>query len=394
MKRLLLLALVAALVVPAGAAGAYDLSDDLDAVNRRIDQITGEIAAASASRTAVVAEIVATRDALALRQAELAATEDELDETEAQRVERQVALDDLREQLQRSYQALAETRNDLDYSRQEARDWVRAAYVGNTDGRESVTLSADSVTSVYVGLQYLALLAADTDRAILRYESLQTQEERQQVRIEAEEVEVEGQLAELQAIEAELAELAAAQSAQAEAVAAELAALSVRLDKVDADIAEFSDELDGLEREQARVQRLIEEEASTEGEAPGILVRPVPGAITSSFGMRLHPILGYTRMHTGVDMSAPYGQEIKAGGAGRVILAGTYGGYGNTVVIDHGGGMTTLYAHQSQLNVSYGQQVGAADIIGYIGTSGLSTGPHLHFEVRLNGIPVNPADYI
>lgn len=394
MKRLLVSALALALVAPAGVAGAYDLSEDLAEVNRRIDRINSEIASANASRTAVVAEIVATRDALALRQAELALTEDELAETEARRAERQSALDLLREQLQQSYQALAETRNELDDSRQEARDWVRAAYIGTTDGRETVALSADSVTSVYVGLQYLALLAADTDRAILKYESLQTQEERQQVRIEAEEVEVGGQIVELEQIEAELEALAREQSDQAAAVAAELAALGARLDQVDAAITEFSDELDGLQQEQARVERLIEEEASKEGEAPGILVRPVPGAITSAFGMRLHPILGYSRMHTGVDMSAPYGQEIKAGGSGRVILAGSYGGYGNTVIIDHGGGMTTLYAHQSQLNVSYGQQVAAADIIGYIGTSGLSTGPHLHFEVRLHGSPVNPAEYI
>lgn len=394
MRRFLVFGLMVALLAPAGAAGAYDLSDDLAEVNRRIDAINNDIASANASRTAVVAEIVATRDALALRQAELAATEDELADTEQRRVERQGVLDRLRQQLQQSYQDLAETRNQLDDSRQEARDWVRAAYVGNTDGRESIALSADSVTTVYIGLQYLSLLAADTDRTILEYESLQTQEERQQVRIEADEVEVADQIADLEEIEQELAVLADEQSERAAIVASELAALGARLDQVDVAIAEFSDELDGLEQEQARVERLIEQEASKEGEAPGILVRPVPGAITSSFGMRTHPILGYTRMHTGVDMRAPYGQEIKAGGSGRVILAGTYGGYGNTVIIDHGGGMTTLYAHQSQLNVSYGQDVAAGEVIGYIGTSGLSTGPHLHFEVRFNGSPVNPADYI
>lgn len=394
MKRLFALALAAALLVPAGVAGAYDLSGDLEAVNRRIDAINSEIASANASRSAVVAEIVATRDALALRQAELALTEDRLAETEDSRAQRQGVLDRLRQRLQESYQGLAETRGQLDDSRQEAREWVRAAYVGTTDGRETVALSADSVTSVYIGLQYLALLAANTDRAILEYESLQTQEERQQVRIEAEELEVAGQVTQLREIEAELAVLVDEQSAQAAAVATELAALGARLDQVDKDIAEFSDELDGLEQEQARVERLIEQEASKVGEAPGILVRPVPGAITSVFGMRWHPILGYSRMHTGVDMSAPYGQEIKAGGSGRVILAGPYGGYGNTVIIDHGGGMTTLYAHQSSLNVSYGQEVAAAEIIGYVGTSGLSTGPHLHFEVRLNGTPVNPASYI
>ncbi|MDJ0925324.1 MAG: M23 family metallopeptidase, partial [Acidimicrobiia bacterium] len=263
-----------------------------------------------------------------------------------------------------------------------------------TDGREALTFSSDSVTAVYLGLQYLSLLAAESDRAILVYESLQTQEERQQVRIRAEEADVADQVDLLEQLESELAGLVADQADKAAVVAVELADLADQLDRIDFSIAQFADELDGLEQEQARVERLIEEEASKEGTAPGVLVRPVPGAMTSPFGMRIHPILGYARMHTGIDMSAPHGQEIRAGGSGRVILAGAYGGYGNTVIIDHGGGMTTLYAHQSQFNVVYGQDVAAGEVVGYVGTSGLSTGAHLHFEVRLFGTPVNPADYI
>ena len=394
MKRLLALVTVAALVTPVNIAGHHDLGDDLAEITRRIEDINGQISAANASRTSVVADIVLTRDALALRQAELAATEVVLAETEEELAATQGDLETLQVQLQESFQALAETRNSLDESRRDARDLIRAAYIGTTDGRESVTFAADSVTSVFVGLQYLSFLAEDSDRAMLLYESLQTQEERQQVRIEAEEVEVAAQVAELEAVEAELAALATVQADQTAAVATELANLNAKLDAVDNEIAEFADELDGLEEEQARVERLIQEEASREGDAPGVLVRPVPGAITSSFGMRLHPILGYSRMHTGVDMAAGHGQEIKAGGSGRVILASFYGGYGNTVIIDHGGGMTTLYAHQSQLGVSHGDQVDAGQVIGYVGTSGRSTGAHLHFEVRLLGRPVDPMDYI
>jgi murein DD-endopeptidase MepM/ murein hydrolase activator NlpD len=394
MKRLLLLGLVLVLAVPSGVAGAYDLNDDLAEVNRRIESINSEISAANSNRTAVVSDIVRTRDALELKQAALLATQQELDLTEQQMAEKQGVLDNLRIQLQESYQALAETRNRLDDSKQEAREWVRSAYVGTTDGREGVTFAAESVTDVYIGLQYLSFLAADNDRAMLEYESLQTQEERQQVLIQADEVEINEQIGALEVVEAALAELAASQTEQAEEVAVELANLSAKLDAVDAAIDDFSVELDGLEAEQARVEELIEQEASKEGEAPGILVRPVPGAITSTFGLRVHPILGYSRMHSGVDMSAGYGQEIKAGASGRVILAATYGGYGNTIIIDHGGGMTTLYAHQSSFTVSYGGQVGAGDIIGYVGSTGFSTGPHLHFEVRLFGSPVNPADYL
>lgn len=394
MKRALVVAFVAALLVPSGVAGAFDLNDELADVNQRIDSINSQIRSANVSRTGVVTEIVEARDALAIRQAELAVTEAEIAATEEQIGEHQRSLELLRFQLQQSYQELAETRDLLDDSTQQAREWVRAAYIGSNSGTETITLAADSITSVYVGLQYLDYLAADTDRAMLEYETLQTQEIRQQDRIKADEAEVNQQISDLDVVKANLDVLAASQSELAEEVAVELAGLAARLDAVDAAIAEFSDELDGLEAEQARVERLIEEEASREGEAPGILVRPVPGAITSSFGMRTHPILGYSRMHNGVDMSAGHGQAIKAGGSGRVILASVYGGYGNTIIIDHGGGMTTLYAHQSSFAVSYGDQVDAGQVIGYVGSTGLSTGPHLHFEVRILGSPVNPANYL
>ncbi len=394
MKRLALLGAIVALVIPAGVAGAYDLNDDLAEVNRRIESINSRISDASVSRTAVVSDIVKTRDDLELKQADLLGTQSDLADTQQDKVEQQGVLDGLRIQLQESYQALAETRGRLDDSRQNARELVVAAYVGATDGRETVTFSASSVTDVYIGLQYLTYITADNDRAMLEFESLQTQEERQQVLIKADEVDVNEQIDALEVVEDALAVLVADQTEKAEAVAVQLASLAAKLDAVDEAITDFSVELDGLEAEQARVERLIEQEASKEGEAPGILVRPVPGAITSSFGMRVHPILGYSRMHSGVDMNAGYGQEIKAGAAGRVILASSYGGYGNAIILDHGGGMTTLYAHQSSFNVSYGDQVGAGDIIGYVGSTGLSTGPHLHFEVRLFGSPVNPAGYL
>ena len=93
-------------------------------------------------------------------------------------------------------------------------------------------------------------------------------------------------------------------------------------------------------------------------------------------------------------MSASYGQPIQAGAPGVVILASYFGGYGNTVVIDHGGGMSTLYAHQSGLAVNSGASVEAGQVVGYVGSTGFSTGPHLHFEVRINGNPVNPVKYL
>jgi murein DD-endopeptidase MepM/ murein hydrolase activator NlpD len=126
----------------------------------------------------------------------------------------------------------------------------------------------------------------------------------------------------------------------------------------------------------------------------GSLMFPSDAEITSGFGWRRHPILGSLRFHGGIDFGASYGSTIRAAEGGTVIFAGWYGGYGNTVIINHGGGITTLYGHTSKLYVSQGKTVQPGDAIAAVGSTGLSTGPHLHFEVRQNGEPVDPMAYL
>jgi len=118
---------------------------------------------------------------------------------------------------------------------------------------------------------------------------------------------------------------------------------------------------------------------------------PVAGHITSGFGMRFHPILGYTRMHAGIDFGARYGSPIYAVADGLVVFAGRHGGHGNYVRLDHGGGHGTGYAHMSRIAVAPGTRVHAGEVIGYVGSTGLSTGPHLHFEAYRGGRVVDPA---
>jgi murein DD-endopeptidase MepM/ murein hydrolase activator NlpD len=120
------------------------------------------------------------------------------------------------------------------------------------------------------------------------------------------------------------------------------------------------------------------------------LMMPANGPITSYFCYRYHPILHFTRFHAGVDIGAGWGSPIVAAGDGRVVGAGWGGGYGREVQIAHGGGITSLYGHMSEIVAAPGSFVRAGQLIGYVGSSGLSTGPHLHFEVRQGGQPVNP----
>jgi murein DD-endopeptidase MepM/ murein hydrolase activator NlpD len=117
-------------------------------------------------------------------------------------------------------------------------------------------------------------------------------------------------------------------------------------------------------------------------------------AINSRYGIRYDPITGFARMHTGVDLQAIFGDAVGASMSGTVIYAGRRGGYGNCVIIDHGSGVSTYYAHLSSIAVEAGQAVEAGEYIGQVGSTGRSTGPHLHYEVRANGHPIEPATLI
>jgi murein DD-endopeptidase MepM/ murein hydrolase activator NlpD len=166
----------------------------------------------------------------------------------------------------------------------------------------------------------------------------------------------------------------------------------------------IEEDLESLEREQAAVQAKLRRSAQQFGGAnsrgpggqpgpikrgSGQLIWPVNGPITGVFG-EARP----GHMHAGVDISAPSGTPIRAADSGRVAFAGTQGGYGNMTCIQHTGSMSTCYAHQSSIGVSGGQSVSQGQVIGSVGSTGNSTGPHLHFEVRINGSAVNPMGYL
>ncbi len=149
---------------------------------------------------------------------------------------------------------------------------------------------------------------------------------------------------------------------------------------------------------QAQIQQQIQQASATPGVAPlqagpvqgasGGWIWPVSGTLTSPFGYR------WGRMHEGIDISVPEGTPIRAAKPGTVILAAYTGGYGNYTCVDHGGGLSSCYAHQSSYAVSPGDQVAQGDVIGYSGNTGSSTGPHLHFEIRVNGSAVDPLGYL
>jgi murein DD-endopeptidase MepM/ murein hydrolase activator NlpD len=155
-----------------------------------------------------------------------------------------------------------------------------------------------------------------------------------------------------------------------------------------------------LEADNDRIQSILAARAAAASSSSalptggGQLLWPANGPLTSPYGYRTHPIFGDTRLHTGIDIGAGYGAPVVAGDSGAVAYVGALSGYGNVIVIDHGGGLATTYNHLSAYAVSTGQSVGRGAVIGNVGCTGYCTGPHLHFEVRVSGSPVDPMGYL
>lgn len=176
----------------------------------------------------------------------------------------------------------------------------------------------------------------------------------------------------------------------------EIANRRTLLSKVNADKAGYLRQMALLESESRSIAAFLKSLQKGQVYQAGSgksLAWPTTGPVSSSYGYRTHPIFGDRRFHAGIDISAPTGQAVIASESGKVVLAGNKGGYGLVVIIDHGNALATLYAHLSAVNVATGATVGRASRVGSVGCSGYCTGPHLHFETRINGEPRDPMQF-
>ena len=394
-RRALLPVLIVLLVGSfVGPAVGGSLDEDLKEIRQSILALTAQINDVAGERSVLAQEVLAAQGKLDTVETRVAAVGAKLTRINIQHEERSVALDDVRTELAERFGNLASIREDRDNALDDAKTSVLQAYMGGGATQPSIAFSASAVTEVSVGVAYLGVLTDYRSGAAARYAELVAIQEAEEAEVKLFEAAMVAQVTELVRTAAEIDATERELEAKRSELAAEYERQVELLAEVEAQIGEFEGELTSLEREEASIRSKIQAASQPAGTKPGQLIRPIPGRVESGFGPRTHPIYGTVKMHTGIDMHGPMGQAIRAGAGGTVILAGVKGGYGNAVMIDHGGGMVTLYAHQSSLAVSVGQKVTAGQTIGYVGSTGLSTGPHLHFEVRINGTPVDPMNYL
>ena len=382
----LLGALTAALLA-AGPVGAADLQERLDATQERIEQAEGRqgvltttISGLDDRISTLEAEVAGLRRREAAVAEKLAAKQAELD--------RAVAV------LSRAHDHLLVVRYRLRRALVQLREMLVAMYQSGSPDTISVLLSADGFDDLVESSEYLSRIQEADEATIARVRDLRDEAKLTVRRLKTAKLEIERAR---DAIAVHKQSLASARGA----VEARQATLVAARDERQAVVDQIETRVDRLERIEADLQGEIQAQiaAATGGVAPlpagpvpaasaAGLIWPVDGVITSGFGYR------WGRMHEGIDISVPEGTPIRAAASGTVILAAYSGGYGNYTCVDHGGGLSTCYGHQSSFAVSAGQSVSQGAVIGYSGNTGSSTGPHLHFEVRVNGVAQDPLGYL
>ncbi|MGH8912090.1 MAG: peptidoglycan DD-metalloendopeptidase family protein [Acidimicrobiia bacterium] len=387
------MAALVVLVTAVGGAARGNTESELQEVQDKIDALSSQIEAAQTERSEAASAVLAAKNNLADLVGQVQAAEGVLASIEVEIAAENVELERVTGLLDRFASALATTQLKMSDTKEALSVQVVELYMNaSMDGAR--LFGFDDAAEATIGFAYVDGLRGDSSTLLDQLDILRAEETRQK-----------GILSEQRGLQQELlADLDLKQAAQVEEVArvedlkaqaSEAAAQAEALVvSINGDIASFEQHKEGLEADAAALEAELAARPTT-GTAPTSgLMRPVPGPVSSGFGYRIHPIFGTKKLHTGWDMSASSGDPIVASADGVVVSAGVRGGYGNAVVIDHGGGLATLYAHQSSMAVSGGQQVEQGQIIGYVGCTGYCTGPHLHFETRVGGRPVDPSGYM
>lgn len=374
------LGLCAYLVLPLPGLSA-PLSD-------RIDQKRAEIDHAKQKEGVLTTSIQSFSNRIDSLQGEIQATQNRLDRAQSSLDRQKDELLEVRDRLEVARDRLARLRSELATARRLLAARLVEIYKSDTPDALTVVLEADGFEDLLERTEFLERIS-DQDREITdRVRGLRDQAQDQAVELakleEREQLAAERILRERDQIASAQGQLVSSRDQLASARSEKRGALaSVRAQKNEA-----MEDLASLEAEQARVAGALQGSPGPIKQGSGQLIWPVNGPIASPFGMR------WGRLHAGIDIAVPAGTPIRAADSGNVVLMGWVGGYGNYTCVQHTASMSTCYAHQSSFATSNGASVSQGQVIGYVGCTGHCFGDHLHFEVRINGSPVDPMGYL
>lgn len=363
---------VSLLLSPTYLSTADDLDNELQDVQGQID----ESRSTQASWQAIITDIAEKLKAI---QAELDEATRKLQAIKKEQDQVNLQIKQLQEEIQKAEVQLRARQAILNKR-------LRVIYMHGQLSYIEVILGANSFSDFANRLELLKRIIRSDFNLIQEIQQRKATIEAKKVEIEKEKARLDELASEAQKVQDEVK----AKKAEQQRVLAHARTQQDAAKQMEADLIARSNEI--RQMIQSRMQQNSGSDQIVHGN--GTFIWPCNGPITSPFGYRTHPIFGTTIYHSGIDIGVDYNTPIHAADGGTVILAGWCGGYGNAVIIDHGNGLQTLYGHNTSVAVSEGQTVSQGQVIAYSGSTGYSTGPHCHFEVRRNGEAVDPMGYL
>lgn len=389
-RAALALILAASVAAPAPALAHARANDP------NVQRLREQISEASAEEAELLDRLDAAADVRHGLDEDVAKIDGRVAQTEAGVAEAQAAHETALAELNQVRVQLDAAKKRLAAGRKILTQRAVAAYVGNPAATAAnAMLEVQSLRDVEKTRVFFRVLVDAQQRQVAKLDGLREEARRAQEVVTAQVDEaknkfddVKAGLSELELVRAEADQVRDRATAQEQAERALFTEARSRTDELEARLA-------SLQAESDAIGGMLRVRGGGAGARPGSLEPPIPfAAVTSRFGPRTHPILGTVRNHNGIDLRAGTGTPVRAAADGEVVVAGVRGGYGNAVLIEHGGNLATFHAHMSSILVSAGQMVKAGQIVGLVGSTGMSTGPHLHFEVRIGGTPVDPLPYL
>jgi murein DD-endopeptidase MepM/ murein hydrolase activator NlpD len=350
--------------------------------------LENEREAVDRKRAEIHARIASARQKEKLAYAQLNVIKHQLHATEGTLKNNQKKLNNTVDQIHKTESVITQTQTAEMNHEQLAGSRLREIYEGHRLSFLEMAFQVDSLENLLDRMYYQERIAA-IDKALIdqlraRKQALQDNKER----LASEKNKLGDIVSEIAKKAMEIARLKGSQ----EEVAERLKSQRALFEQAERDLAIQSKSLE----KQILAMETSQNSASSKPmqKGTGTMAMPLRAKVTSPFGWRTHPIFRRKKFHTGIDLAGPMRSPIRASDSGHVLFTGWYGGYGKVVIVSHGNNMSTLYAHLSSFAVSKGQNISKGDIVGYEGTTGFATGPHLHFEVRVEGKPHNPLNYV
>ena len=382
---------------PLFAESISDLQDEQATIKNSIEEKQGELDSNSSQKSETVAKIKEISDSINATQQKIASFTSQISDQEA-------AIAETNAQITETEAKLAKAQESLN-------DRLVTIYKDGNVNYLEVLFQSEDFSDFLTRFEYLSYITKrdknlveevksvkaqlETQKATLEQQlaslnALKSEEEGVKALLEEQQSQQESVYAELEKDEAAIKETIAAMQATSDEIGKKIADLQAQEEAKRAAAAAVANQSNGA------VTAAAADASSYEVTSAGSGVWPAPSShtITSNYGGRSYPLDGSYNYHLGTDIGASYGTPVVSYQAGTVLIASYHWSYGNYVVVDHGNGLSTLYAHMSALTVSAGQSVSAGQQVGLVGSTGSSTGPHLHFEVRINGSNVDPAPYL